>query len=858
MSVDGNPQAPLVSVIIVTYGTGPVVVDALDALARFTAVPHEVIVVDNPPEDGRPRSARLLGERRDIELVESDTNRGFAGGNELGVERAHGEFLCFLNPDVVVGPGWLEPLVEALADPMVGIAAPVLINPDGSLQEAGQLLYCDACTAAVGGPEVMTGDWSATFSRDVDYASAACWVVRRREHVARGGFDRRFHPAYFEDVDYAVRVEREGLRSRLVAEVPLVHHHGLGGAGQSLALGERSQATFRSIWAELIADRPGRPHSDDEALINRDRLAQTRRVTVVRATGADTAELRRVVETGQADASAHPRDRVTIVTDTALPDAATNRARAAGLELVVASPPDIDAVVAARLARGDDVTTVDIRNSSSRRRVLLVGVLLLVGVAGLVVRWLVLRSPAGILGADEAYTGLESFEILDGHLPIVLGGTAYTLPFEGYLLAPITWATGASVTALKLLSTVSWAIASIGLALLTSRLAGRRAGLVAGALCLVTPGALLLLSVTGYSAYASGLAVSVFAFLVASIALDAPEPRRTVEFAFGVLAGFGFWLHPMFLATLVPMVLTVLWMRRRQVATWLLVIGGGVLGCSPLLLWNVRNSWPSLDPPVEVEGTYLERLRTFGEDLLPRAFGLRDGALAWQPNAVVAPLLYVALIGMAVYGLIVVARRSGPPSRWLLVAVLVGVFPIMAVFENLIFAFDGRYGVISFPFLVVAIAAATLDLAGRATRFGRAGAPVVFGALAVIWIVGLIVPTLQPLVDETDGDPNAHLRELVDDLDAAGIDHVYGSYWAVLPVDFVGDRDITGGVFPFWPIRFPERQRDVESQPVDEVAILFLTSDEEPSRLPLPADDYERRVYGDIVAYLPLATEDAG
>ena len=57
-----------------------------------------------------------------------------------------------------------------------------------------------------------------------------------------------------------------------------------------------------------------------------------------------------------------------------------------------------------------------------------------------------------------------------------------------------------------------------------------------------------------------------------------------------------------------------------------------------------------------------------------------------------------------------------------------------------------------------------------------------------------------------------------------------------MPVDFVGDETIVGGVFPFWPIRFPDRQREVESTPVDEVAIVFLTSDEDPAQLPLPVE----------------------
>jgi hypothetical protein len=202
-----------------------------------------------------------------------------------------------------------------------------------------------------------------------------------------------------------------------------------------------------------------------------------------------------------------------------------------------------------------------------------------------------------------------------------------------------------------------------------------------------------------------------------------------------------------------------------------------------------------------------------------------------------------------------IVRRPGPRSRALLPAVLIGVFPIMALFENLIFAFDGRYGVISFPFIVLAIAIAIDALIGR-ERAWRAGGVVTL--VGVVWVLGFVGPTVRPLLDATKGDPNAQLEAIVDRLDEAGIDRIYGSYWAVLPVDFVGDRRIVGGVFPFWPIRFPERQRTVEATPITDIAILFLTSDEEPIRLPMPVENYERSVFGDIVLYLPIAAPGDG
>ena len=175
-----------------------------------------------------------------------------------------------------------------------------------------------------------------------------------------------------------------------------------------------------------------------------------------------------------------------------------------------------------------------------------------------VVRWLVLRSPAGALTADEAYTGIESFEILGGHFPVVLGGTVYTLPFEAYLYVPIAALLGANVVILKLLSTVSWALhpwsssssrrgsRAVGPASSPRRSVGSRRER-----CCSSRSRLL--------GYASGLLVTVGVLVPAGMSSSTPRAEPVVMVGFGVLAGFGFWLHPMFLATLIPMVLVVLW-----------------------------------------------------------------------------------------------------------------------------------------------------------------------------------------------------------------------------------------------------------------------------------------------------------
>ncbi len=398
---------PDVAIVIVTYGTGSIVVDALASVAEHTGPAFEVVVVDNPTE-GRAPTSELLRERTSgVRLVVPDRNLGFGGGNAAGVAHTTAELICFLNPDVIVVDGWLEPLVAALDDPAVGIAGPVLLNTDGTIQEAGRVVYADGWTGAVAGRDLLTGDASQLFSRDVDYVSAACWVVRRGEHLARGGFDDRYHPAFFEDVDYALRVESEGQRTRLVVDVPVVHEHGGGGAGRDATPFE-PHARFCAAWTVELAARSPCPGSDAEARQARDRLADERLALVDRA-GSRRAARRGLAEAAR-HARVHPRDRVVFVTPVAR-GLALDAARRAGVEVVVG---EVESVLAERsdelTARRDVVAPPTLMRRDVRQRWLaIVGLSVLLALGALLTlvgaarRSVVPASAAGGEGRGRAW-----------------------------------------------------------------------------------------------------------------------------------------------------------------------------------------------------------------------------------------------------------------------------------------------------------------------------------------------------------------------------------------------------------------------------------------------------------------------
>jgi GT2 family glycosyltransferase len=838
---DAGPE-PALSIIVVTFGVVSVVLDALAAVAAHTTVPYEVLVVDNPTEDGR-RSAELLkSETSGIILVEPVHNLGFAGGNNLGVDNARGATICFMNPDVIVAEGWLPPLLAALDDPVVAVAAPVLLYPDGSLQEAGQVIFADGCTAAIGGPELFAHDTSQRFSRDVDYSSAACWVVRRSEHLERGGFDTRYHPAYFEDSDYGVRVELAGQRSRLVADSAVVHHHGAGGAGRDLAMGARSLEVFRSTWADRLPELCDRPVTALDAVRCRDRLA-TARVTWVVPPGSSVGEVGEALSAARSHAQANPRQRVTCIAAHAPRD--THEARAAGVEVVIG---DVDDIVAQRRPLGGEWRSPD-RGIRHSLRALLSPWTAVVALVGMVLRILVLQSSAGQLNADEAYTGLQAMGVLDGRFAVVVDGNRYTAVLESYLFAPVVGTVGPSILLLKLVPVLFFALAAVATYVAGCYLSDRRTGAVAGALVWITPGALLVVSTLAYVGYALGMAVSVTTLILAALLIDRSEPGGRLAAGTGASAGLAFYIHPMFAAVLIPLLVPVAWTWRRSLRSfWVPSVAAAVIVNGPFLVWNAVNGWPSLEVQNALPGTYTDRLSTFARELVPRGYGLRDVRFDWVLGPAPGLVLYGVLIAAVAWGSVTLIRRGGRRSRLLVPVVVVMVWPMMALFSPLIWSQDGRYNVIAFPFVCLAVAAGLSGVAATG-RMRTVSAAVV----VVAWLALYVGPHTSDVVASRDVDPNASLYELIDFLEVQGIDRVAGSYWRVLTVEYGSDRRIIGAVSPPAPARFPVRQRAVEGTPPSQVAFVFPEGAEDPTKLWMAPTHYERIVVGDTVVYLPLA-----
>jgi len=160
----------------------------------------------SPPEDaaGLSGGARTARAAASVQLLRSPTNEGPAAARQRGVEATGQPVLAFVDADVVPEPGWLDPLLDHLADPAVAAVAPqVVADPPPSLP-ASVAAYERLRSSLDRGPvEALVRPGSR-----VSYVPTAALLVRREALDGVGGFDTSLR--FGEDVDLVWRLGAAG------------------------------------------------------------------------------------------------------------------------------------------------------------------------------------------------------------------------------------------------------------------------------------------------------------------------------------------------------------------------------------------------------------------------------------------------------------------------------------------------------------------------------------------------------------------------------------------------------------------------------------------------------------------------
>ena len=267
---------PSVSIVIPVFNQSACTDACLRAVLETwpATLKGEVLVVDDASTDDTESLLARWRERDPrVHSLRQPENRGFVSACNAGAAAATGEVLVFLNNDTLPRPGWLLPLLATLEKDGAGAVGGKLLYPDGTLQEAGGVIFDDGDGCNFGKGDAAPDYPLFDHVREVDYCSGALLATPRALFSRLGGFDAAYAPAYYEDADYAFRLRQNGYRVFYQPASVVVHLEGAT-AGRDVTSGiKRHQATnrttFAARWAEALAAQPPHPPAIDRGTLHR-------------------------------------------------------------------------------------------------------------------------------------------------------------------------------------------------------------------------------------------------------------------------------------------------------------------------------------------------------------------------------------------------------------------------------------------------------------------------------------------------------------------------------------------------------------------------------------------------------------
>lgn len=245
-----SSNQPKISIVIPVHNKFPVTYHCLAALLfAYNEADFEVVLVDDGSSD---ETATIESLVTGIVYLRNETSQGFIRSCNRGAASARGEYIVMLNNDTEPTAYWLDELLFTFAQfDQVGLAGSKLLYPDGSLQEAGGIVW------ATGNPWNYGRGGNASdprfnYTRQADYLSGAAIMLSKRVWDQVGGFSEEYCPAYFEDTDLAFKVRAAGYKT-VYAPLSVVYHFEGISSGTDVASGtkryqEINRPKFKQKW----------------------------------------------------------------------------------------------------------------------------------------------------------------------------------------------------------------------------------------------------------------------------------------------------------------------------------------------------------------------------------------------------------------------------------------------------------------------------------------------------------------------------------------------------------------------------------------------------------------------------------
>lgn len=206
---------------VVSHAQAPLAHLLLSDLAGHATQPDRLLLTSNVPE---PVPWRLQPETADI--LTNAHPLGFGGNHNQAFQRCSEDFFCVVNPDIRLPHDPFPALLAAMADPGVGLIAPLVVSPEGTAEDSARRFptLASLLRKAAGGPDGRYHIHPSPAAQPVpvDWAAGMFLLFRASAFRDVGGFDDKFH-LYYEDVDICARLWKAGWKVAVSPQIAVVH-----------------------------------------------------------------------------------------------------------------------------------------------------------------------------------------------------------------------------------------------------------------------------------------------------------------------------------------------------------------------------------------------------------------------------------------------------------------------------------------------------------------------------------------------------------------------------------------------------------------------------------------------------------
>ena len=184
------------SIITLTYNKLKYTKKYIESLYKYTK-DFELIIVDNGSTDG---TREYLKSLNGVKLIFNDENVGFSKGNNQGLEIAEGEYIGFLNNDILLYPNWFEECEKVFRKENAAFVGPRHINPHfDNTNEKNYIQFFK-----------KNFKFKNEYEKNFDECVFSCVITNREVLNKIGNFDENYSPAFFEDNDFKYRAVLAG------------------------------------------------------------------------------------------------------------------------------------------------------------------------------------------------------------------------------------------------------------------------------------------------------------------------------------------------------------------------------------------------------------------------------------------------------------------------------------------------------------------------------------------------------------------------------------------------------------------------------------------------------------------------